>query len=144
LDASSFPAPLHHLRARFLDSPALVPSLMVVWVFVLLWVALIGRLWLALGVVTAITALLGSVNATKLELRNDPLYPSDYTFLSQPSFLFSMVSPSKVILGAIGLAADVGLGWGVDWLVGRVLPTVSKGASRRALIDIRATRAVVG
>ncbi len=119
LDASSFPAPLHHLRNRLFDSPVLVPSLMAVWVFVMLFVALIGRLWLALGVLTAITALFGAVNATKLELRNDPLYPSDYTFLSQPSFLFSMVSPSKLILGAIGLAALVALGWAAGWLVGQ-------------------------
>jgi phosphoglycerol transferase MdoB-like AlkP superfamily enzyme len=143
LDASSFPAPLHHLRARMFDSPALVPSLMAVWVFVMLWVALIGRLWLALGILTAFTALLGAVNATKLELRNDPLYPSDYTFLSQPSFLFSMVSPSRLVLGAIGLALLVAIGWGLGWLVGRVLPNVAKGAGRRELIAIRVGRAVI-
>jgi phosphoglycerol transferase MdoB-like AlkP superfamily enzyme len=143
LDASSFPAPLHHLRTRYLDSPVLVPSLAAVWVFVMLWVALIGRLWIAIGVVTAITILLGAVNATKLELRNDPLYPSDYTFLSQPSFLFSMVSPSKVVFGAIGLVAVIALGWGFGWLVGRVVPNISKGAGRRELIVIRATRGLV-
>ena len=53
LDASSFPAPLHHLHHRLFDSPVLVPSVMAVWVFVMLFVALIGRLWLALGVLTA-------------------------------------------------------------------------------------------
>ncbi|WP_196804021.1 LTA synthase family protein [Marmoricola sp. URHB0036] len=143
LDASSFPSPLHHLRNRLFDSPVLVPSLMAVWVFVLLFVALIGRLWLAFGVLTAITALFGAVNATKLELRNDPLYPSDYTFLSQPSFLFSMVSPSKLVLGAIGLAALVALGWAAGWLVGKVLPNIAKGAGRRELIVIRASRAVI-
>ncbi len=69
---------------------------MVVWVFVLLVVALIGRLWVSLGVVTAVTALLGAVNSTKLELRNDPLVPSDIVFLGQPGFLFDMVSKSKL------------------------------------------------
>ena len=72
---------------------------MVVWVFVLLVLALIGRLWISLGVVTAITALLGAVNATKLELRNDPLVPSDIVFLGQPDFLFDMVSKSKLLMG---------------------------------------------
>ena len=66
LDASNFPSPLHALMHRTFDAPALMPSLMVVWVFVMLVLAVIGRLWLALGVVTAITALLGAVNSTKL------------------------------------------------------------------------------
>ena len=77
LDASAWPAPLHVLRTSRSSPPRWCESVAVVWVFVLLVVALIGRLWVALGVVTAITALLGVVNVTKLELRNDPLYPSD-------------------------------------------------------------------
>jgi hypothetical protein len=122
LDASSFPAPLYHLRTRFLDSPALAPSMMVVWVFVVLWVALLGRLWVALGVVTALTALIGAVNATKLELRNDPLVPSDYVFLGQPGFLFEMVSKSKLILGALGLLLVVAIAWVVGRVVAQWLP----------------------
>ena len=93
--------------------------MMVVWVFVLLVLALVGRLWLALGVVTAITALLGAVNATKLDLRNDPLVPSDVVFLGQPDFLFDMVSKSKLVMGALGLIAVVLLAWGFGWLVAR-------------------------
>ena len=48
--------------------------MLVVWVFVILVLALIGRLWLSLGVVTALTALLGAVNATKLQLRKRSLW----------------------------------------------------------------------
>src|SRR5687768_10652865 len=69
LDASNFPRPLHALTKSTFDAPAAVPSMMVVWVFVILVLALVGRLWLSLGIVTALTALLGAVNATKLELR---------------------------------------------------------------------------
>ena len=76
LDASNFPSPLHRLlHSARSPAPALLPSVVVVWVFVLMVLALTGRLWLSLGVVTAITVLLGAVNATKLELRNNPLVP---------------------------------------------------------------------
>ena len=105
LDASNFPAPLNALRNRTFDAPALLPSVMVVWVFVMLVLALIGRLWVSLGVVTALTALLGAVNATKLDLRNDPVVPSDLVFLGQPGFLFDMVPKSRLLTGAIGLVA---------------------------------------
>ena len=143
LDASNFPSPLHALRHRPFDAPALLPSVMVVWVFVLLVLAVIGRLWLALGVVTAITALLGAVNSTKLSLRNDPLVPSDIVFLGQPSFLFDMVSKSKLVMGVLGLVAVVLLAWGFGWLVAKLLPTLSKSLSRRGVIALRVTRVVV-
>ena len=125
LDASNFPSPLHALTHRTFDAPALLPSVMVVWVFVILVLALIGRLWVSLGVVTALTALLGAVNATKLELRNDPVVPSDLVFLGQPGFLFDMVPKSKLLMGALGLVAVVLLAWGFGWLVAKLLPRVS-------------------
>ena len=144
LDASNFPSPLHALWDRKFEPPALVPSLMVVWVFVILVLALVGRLWLALGIVTAVTALLGAVNATKLELRNDPLVPGDVVFLSQPDFLFDMVSRSKLVSGAVGLIAIVLLAWGFGWLVARfALPHITKSLPRRGVIALRITRVVV-
>ena len=144
LDASNFPSPLHALWDRKFEPPALVPSLMVVWVFVILVLALVGRLWLALGIVTAVTALLGAVNATKLELRNDPLVPGDVVFLSQPDFLFDMVSRSKLVSGAVGLIAIVLLAWGFGWLVARfALPHIAKSLPRRGVIALRITRVVV-
>jgi phosphoglycerol transferase MdoB-like AlkP superfamily enzyme len=144
LDASSFPSPLHALLHRSFAAPAVVPSVMVVWVFVLMVLALVGRLWLSLGIVTALTALLGAVNATKLQLRNDPLVPSDVVFLGQPSFLFDMVSKSKLALGALGLVAVVLVAWGVGWLVARfVFPRLSSTLSRRGRIVLWAVRGVV-
>ena len=128
LDASNFPAPLNALRNRTFDAPALLPSVMVVWVFVILVLALIGRLWVSLGVVTALTALLGAVNATKLDLRNDPVVPSDLVFLRQPGFLFDMVPKSRLLMGALGLVVVVLLAWGFGWLVAKVLPPLSRGA----------------
>jgi phosphoglycerol transferase MdoB-like AlkP superfamily enzyme len=143
LDASNFPGPLTALRQRTFDPPALLQSVAVVWVVVLLIVALTGRLWISLGVVTALTALIGAVNATKLELRNDPVYPTDVTFLRQPGFLFEMVSMSTVVLGAVGLVAIVVLAALVGWLVGRFLPNLGSTLSRRGLLGLRLLRLVV-
>ena len=143
LDASAWPSPLGALRNRALEPAALLPSIVVVWVVVLLFVALIGRLWLALGVVTAVTALIGAVNVTKLDLRNDPVYPSDVVFLSQPTFLFEMVSRNKLLFGALGLVLVVVLAWGVGRLVSRLFPLLTSGLARRELIAVRVTRVVV-
>ena len=144
LNASSFPSPRHALTHNTFDAPVLVPSLLVAWVFVLLVVAVIGRLWLALGVVTAVTALLGAVNATKLELRNDPVVPGDVVFLQQPDFLFDMVPKSKLVMGGLGLVAIVLLAWGFGWLVARFLfPVLARTLPRRGVIALRVTRVVV-
>jgi phosphoglycerol transferase MdoB-like AlkP superfamily enzyme len=143
LDASNFPSPLTALRRRTFEPPALMESVAVMWVVVLLLVALIGRLWVSLGVVTALTALIGAVNATKLELRNDPVYPSDVTFLTQPSFLFEMVPKSKIVLGAIGLVAIVVIAALVGWLIARVFPGLGKTLPSRGLLALRILRVVV-
>ena len=143
LDASAWPAPLNALRHKSFESPALWESVAVVWVFVLLVVALIGRLWIALGIVTAITALIGVVNLTKLELRNDPLYPSDVVFLGQPSFLFEMVSKAKLVEGAVGLVLIVVLAAGFGWLMNKLFPGVPRSLSGRGLLGLRIVRVVV-
>ena len=144
LNASAFPGPLTALRTQsFTPPPGFAESVMVVWVAVLLVVALVGRLWIALGVVTALTALVGVVNVTKLQLRDDPVYPSDVTFLTQPSFLFQMVPVSKVVMGAVGLVLLVVLAGAFGWLVSRVFPVLGRTLSRRGLIALRVTRLVV-
>ena len=144
LDATTWPDARGALLNRSFEPAAVLPSIGVVWVVVLLAVALIGRLWLALGVVTALTALIGIINITKLDLRNDPVYPSDVVFLRQPSFLFEMVSRNQLLLGAVGLVLIVVLAWGVGWLVARFLfPLVTSGMSRRGLIIVRVSRVVV-
>lgn len=143
LDASNHPDPLAALRNRTFENPAMLPSFLVVWVMVLLVVAVIGRLWVSLGLVTALTALVGAVNATKLDLRNDPVFPSDVAYLGQPSFLVDMVPKSQLVLGALGLVALVALAAGFGWLVARWFPGVGKGLSRRGLLALRTTRVVV-
>lgn len=143
LDGSNFANPLSALRNRSFQAPAKPESVAVVWVLVLLVVALTGRLWVSLGIVTALTALIGAVNATKLELRNDPVYPSDVTFLSQPTFLFEMVPKSKLVMGAVALVAVVAVAALVGWLIAKVLPGLGKTLHRRGLLGLRILRVVV-
>lgn len=143
LDASAWPHPMNFLRQQPFSGPAFPESVAVVWVVVMLVLALTGRLWISLGVVAALTALLTLVNITKLDLRNDPVYPSDVVFLGQPSFLFEMVPTSQVALGAAALVGVVLLAAGVGWLVGKVLPALTKEASRRTKVLVRVSRLVV-
>jgi hypothetical protein len=91
LDASSFPSTVAALRDPQFEVPAMLPSVAVLWVVLLLILAVIGRLWISMGVFTALTAMVAMVNSTKMELRNDPVFPSDVVFLGQPGFLFDMV-----------------------------------------------------
>ena len=143
LDASAWPHPVTHLRTEPFASPAFPESVAVVLLLVLLLVALIGRLWIALGVVGALVGLVGLVNLTKLELRNDPVYPSDVVFLGQPSFLLEMVSKSQLVMGALALVAVVLVAAGVGWLVGKLFPRLTKGTSRRGLVVVYAARLLV-
>lgn len=143
LNASSFPASLEALRTTALEPVAWLPSLLVLWVVVLLVVALLGRLWLGLGVVTVLTAVLGMVNMTKMELRNDPVYPGDVVFLAQPTFLFDMVSPSRLFAGVAALVVVLVVAWGVGRVVARFFPPVARQVGHRGLIALRITRVVV-
>jgi phosphoglycerol transferase MdoB-like AlkP superfamily enzyme len=143
LDYSSWRSAAHVELSRVLHPAGLLPSLLVAWIVVVLVVAVIGRLWLAMGVLAALTLVMGAANATKLEFRNDPLYPSDIDFLAQPGFLAEMVPKSHLLLGGLGLVALVLVAWLVGRLAARAFPPLSKGLSRRALVTLWVSRGVV-
>lgn len=143
LNASSWPAPLDALRNRTFDPPAMVQSTATVWIVVCLTIALVGRLWLGLGLVSAFAAVLCVVNKTKLELRNDPLYPSDTTFLKDSGFLADMVSGRSLALGALALVVIVALGAATGWLLAKVFPPLHRAASRRGVWTLRIVRLLV-
>ncbi|MDT0200388.1 LTA synthase family protein [Nocardioides sp. AE5] len=86
---------------------------LIVWlVLVALWAAL-GRLPLAVGVLWSLGLVVAFANATKLTLRNEPLYPSDLDFAGDLGFLLSMVSTTSIV--GVLLACLVCLG-GAWWL----------------------------
>lgn len=89
-------AMLHRNAALYADCLVLF----VLWS--LLW-AVTGRLSLTIGISTPIVVLVAVVNSVKLDYRLEPLYPSDRDFVSEPSFLFTMVPLSQVVLGVLAL-----------------------------------------
>ncbi len=82
-----------------------VMSTAVVWVVLVAVVALTGRVLLSAGLVFGVVGVMAFANHEKLSLRQEPLYPSDLTFLGQAGFLKEMVGPGVLLLVAGGIAA---------------------------------------
>ncbi|WP_183095689.1 LTA synthase family protein [Nocardioides stalactiti] len=80
---------------------------LVVWLVLLLLWSVIGRLWWAIGVLTALVLPIAAANRIKISLREEPIYPSDVEFLSEPGFLSTMVSPTKAVLLLVAIALIV-------------------------------------
>lgn len=79
----------------------------VIWLVLMFLWSVIGRLWWAIGVLTAVVLPVAAANRIKINLREEPIYPSDIEFLSEPGFLSSMVSPSKAVLLLVVIALIV-------------------------------------
>ncbi len=79
----------------------------VIWLCLLLLWSAIGRLWWAIGVLSAVVIPIAAANRIKINLREEPIYPSDVDFLSEPGFLSVYVSPSIAVLLALGLVVLV-------------------------------------
>ena len=116
---------------------------LVVYVVLLTLVCLTNRLWLSMGIALSLVSLVAGVNRIKLNIRSEPLYPSDIDFISQPRFLLTMVSPGWVILVVAGvalvLAGFVFAGRRAD----RVLPRLRRHDAPRWWWTLLAIRAVV-
>ena len=78
-----------------------------VWLLLLFLWSVIGRLWWSIGLLSAVVIPVAAANRIKIDLREEPIYPSDIDFLSEPGFLSAFVSPSKAVLLVIGLAVLV-------------------------------------
>ena len=90
----------------FFDSGAFYVDTLVLWVVLgLLW-AVLGRLWWSIGILMSLVLTVGVANLVKIQLREEPVYPSDLDFVRQPEFLTSMVSPLFLV---VALAAVVGV-----------------------------------
>lgn len=80
----------------------------VVWLCLLLLWALVGRLWWSIGVLAAVVVPLAVANRIKIMVREEPVYPSDVDFLSEPGFLSAFVSPALLAPVLAGIALLVG------------------------------------
>lgn len=102
-------------------------NVFVIWLLILLVLAVTGRLWVTFATTLTLAVFIGAVNRQKLELRREPLYPSDIDFLRDPSFLVQMVPVSRLILVLGGLV----LLFLLIWLPGRRLARHFPAISRR-------------
>lgn len=133
----------HHGYGPILHPDGMWPSLLVTWVFVMLVFALIGRLWLSMGLLAVISIFLAAVNYAKIEQRNEPLIPTDVSYLNQPGFIASFVPKWDLIGGAIGMIVAIAVAVGVGWLVAKFFPPLWRRLSRKQLWVARAVRLVV-
>ena len=78
-----------------------------VWLLLLFLWSVIGRLWWSIGLLSAIVIPIAAANRIKINFREEPIYPSDVDFLSEPGFLSAFVSPTTAVLLALGLAVLV-------------------------------------
>lgn len=118
-------------------------AILVVWLVVLLVLAVTGRLWLTLALTLDITLVLAQVNTTKLETRDEPLYPAATGFLASPGFLLDMVPRSTLVLGLGGLALLTVLLLLIGRFAARRFAPVARGASHGAKVRLIALRVVV-
>lgn len=81
---------LDEARLLFLLSSTLI------WLAILGGVAVLGRLWITLGLFTAVSAIIGFASYQKTVLRQEPIYPSDLAFARQAGFLREMVGPAPL------------------------------------------------
>lgn len=101
----------------FFDSGAFYLDTLVLWVVIgFLW-AVIGRLAWSIAVVLTAAVVVAIANLVKMQYREEPIYPSDRDFLSEPGFLTSLVSPvllvaagllvAGIVVGAVRLSARI-------------------------------------
>ncbi|WP_182377160.1 LTA synthase family protein [Nocardioides sp. WS12] len=93
-------------KDQFFDGGAFYLDTLVIWILIgFLW-AVLGRLWWSIGLVMALALAVGIGNLVKIQIREEPVYPSDLDFVRQPEFLTSMVSPVFLV---VALALIVGV-----------------------------------
>lgn len=103
--------------------------------------SVIGRLWLSLALVTGLTLLIAGINRSKIELRREPLFPSDRDFVSESGFLISMVDRGTVVNLVLTIAVIVVLIATIGWIAGRLYPRPrlrrADGSLNRRFLGIR-------
>jgi hypothetical protein len=113
---------------------------LVVWVLLVFLVALTGRLWAGVGLLVVTVLVLAAVNSAKMAILTEPLVPSDRAFLTTPGFLVSMVPPSRLALGAVGIMAALMLSLLLGRQLARRYPRVTAGLAgpvRRRVLLVR-------
>jgi phosphoglycerol transferase MdoB-like AlkP superfamily enzyme len=89
----------------FFDSGAFYLDTLVLWVLIgFLW-AVLGRLSWSIALVLTTAVVAAMANLVKMQYREEPIYPSDKDFLSEPGFLTSLVSPVLLVVAGLLVVA---------------------------------------
>ena len=113
---------------------------LVIWLLVILVLALVGRLWVTAGLVAIATLTTGYANHEKLELRLEPLYPSDLAMASQLDFLSQMVGLSATLALVGGLVLAVALAVLGGHFATKLFPRIRRTSHPRLAIGLLVTR----
>ncbi|MDR7360557.1 LTA synthase family protein [Nocardioides marmoribigeumensis] len=127
----------HDVQRVFLLSSVVLGALLAVLT------ALTNRLLASCGVLLALCLIVAAADHAKLELRREPVYPSDVAFLREPGFLTEMVSPQYVAVGLLGAAGVVVGAALLGRLLRRWFPHPDR-TQRRLWLGWHASRVVVG
>ncbi|RNL61369.1 LTA synthase family protein [Nocardioides marmoriginsengisoli] len=84
-----------------------VADILVVWLILLVLIGVTNRVVLSTGLLGVFVFVVAVANRIKLNLRSEPLYPSDTDFLREPGFLTTMVSPAVLVIAALVVAGIV-------------------------------------
>ena len=137
-----------HIWRRLTDElPLFLLGSLLIWLVVVLLVAVLGRLWLGVGITLVVTGVLGYADHVKRELLSEPVFPADLVaFPNDAGFLTQMVGTRVVMtvvaVSLVVLAGAVLLGR----LAGRVFPRPDRRTRPRlawGLIALRVAVAVV-
>jgi len=116
----------------------------VVWCVVLLVLAVTGRLWLTVAISLTFATVVGYANVKKLQLRREPLYPSDWEMGRQVGFLVDMVEPGTVVAVCVLVAAVFAICIVTGRLVRGPYPRVTSRLNPRLGRGLLATRILGG
>jgi len=93
---------------QFLRYVGFYVDVVVIWLMLLFLWSVIGRLWWSIGLLTTVVIPIAAANRIKVDLREEPIYPSDTDFLSEPGFLSAFASPAKIVLLVLGIGVLIG------------------------------------
>ncbi len=113
------------VRDQFINYVGFYVDVILIWVILLFLWSVIGRLWWSIGLLAAIVIPVAAANRIKINLREEPIYPSDTDFLTEPGFLSAFVSPSKAVLLVLGIGILIAGCVLVGRLLGRRYPRPS-------------------
>ncbi|RHW27898.1 LTA synthase family protein [Nocardioides immobilis] len=113
------------IQDQFVNYVGFYVDVVLVWIILVFLWSVIGRLWWSTGLLAAVVIPVAAANRIKIDLREEPIYPSDTDFLTEPGFLSAFVSPSKAVLLVLGLGILIAGCVLVGRLLGRRYPRPS-------------------